>query len=731
MAQHIPITNEPITVDDLVHRAQGYLSPGDTDELRKAYDYAVKIHGNRKRADGTPYILHPLAVAHTLASMQLDMETLQAGLLHGIFKEPGTKATEKELEELFGPDVKEIVCGVTRIDNIEHNTNLDYQAENIRKMLLAMSSDIRILLLKLADRLHLMHLMDMPDTEKKDYAAETMDLYAPLASRLGIDWMKRELEDLAFAHLHPLEYQDLAARVDSSTSDRAIYVEEIKKILTTKLREQGLTDFLILGRPKHLYSIYRKLIAQRIPLEKVYDKVAFRIILKTVRECYEALGLVHSLWVPIDGRFKDFISSPKSNMYQSLHTSVIGPHGDFMEIQIRTEEMDKIAKEGIAAHWAYKEGTAISHKDAKMFQWLKQLIQWLQELKDPKEFLEAFKDELHQGETYVLTPNGEVKELPEGSTPLDFAYAIHTQVGNRCTGAKINGRLVPLKSVLHTGDVVEILTSPHQQPSRGWLSLVKTSRAKSRIRSWLRQDEMEKTLKLGQEICERELRKHNLSLKKLIKTGHLREILKRANSNTMDELLRRVGSGKIRTDQIIDLMLPAELKKAKEEEIPLAVEAAVETAAPPAPKPSTGDAIVIDGIDDMLIKISQCCLPMPGDDVMGFITTGRGISVHKALCPNLLATDPERRIEVSWSSSARTQHRAHIQILAHDQKGLLVSICNAITNDDANILNVDAHTSKDNIARLNIVLEVNNIDHLSTLLQHLRQLNQVIEAKRK
>ncbi|MFH1215256.1 MAG: bifunctional (p)ppGpp synthetase/guanosine-3',5'-bis(diphosphate) 3'-pyrophosphohydrolase [Pseudomonadota bacterium] len=731
MAQHIPITNEPITVDDLLRRAQGYLGPNDIDRLRKAYEYAVKIHGNRKRVNGIPYITHPLAVAHTLASMQLDMETLQAGLLHGIFKEPDTQATEKELGELFGPDVKAIVCGVTKIDNIEHNTNLDYQAENIRKMLLAMSSDIRILLLKLADRLHLMHLMDMPDGEKKAFAAETMDLYAPLASRLGIDWMKRELEDLAFAHLHPAEYQDLAAKVDSSTSDRAIYVEEIKELLTTKLREQGLTDFLILGRPKHLYSIYRKLIAQRIPLEKVYDKVAFRIILKTVRECYEALGLVHSLWVPIDGRFKDFISSPKSNMYQSLHTSVFGPHGDFMEIQIRTEEMDKIAKEGIAAHWAYKEGTAISHKDAKMFQWLKQLIQWLQELKDPKEFLEAFKSELDQGETYVLTPNGEVKELPEGSTPLDFAYAIHTQVGNRCTGAKINGRIVPLKTVLHTGDVVEILTSPHQEPSRGWLSLVKTSRAKSRIRQWLRQEEMEKTLKLGQEICERELRKHNLSLKKLIKTGHLKEILKRANSNAMEDLLRKVGSGKIRTDHILDLMLPTELKKQKEEEISVAVETAVETQAPTTPKPASGDAIVIDGIDDMLLKISQCCLPMPGDNIMGFITAGRGISVHKALCPNLLATDPERRIEVSWSSSARTQHRAHIQILAQDQKGLLVSICNAISNDDANILNVDAHTSKDNIARLNIVLEVNNIEHLSTLLQHLRQLNQVIEAKRK
>ena len=731
MAKNAPI-QEQITIENLLHRAGGYLPPPDVDKLRKAYELALKIHGKRKRSNGTPYINHPLTVAHTLATMQLDVETLQAGLLHGIFKEPDCPVTDKDLRAEFGPDVEAIVTGVTKINKVEFNTSLDFQAENIRKMLLAMSSDIRVLLVKLADRLHLMQMMDMPAEEKKSFAVETMDLYAPLASRLGVDWMKRELEDLSFACLYPQEYQDLAARVDSSTTDRASYVEAIKQLLSNKLREQGLTDFKILGRPKHLYSIYRKIIAQNIPLEKVYDKVAFRIILQNVRECYEVLGLVHSLWAPIDGRFKDFISSPKSNMYQSLHTSVIGPHGDFMEIQIRTEEMDRIAKEGIAAHWAYKEGMAVSQKDARLFQWLTQLIQWLQDLKDPKEFLEAFKGELHHAETYVLTPNGEVKELPEGSTPLDFAYSIHTEVGNRCTGAKVNSRLVPLKTVLKNGDMVEILTSPHQQPSRGWLSLVKTSRAKSRIRQWLRQEEMEKSLKLGQEICERELRKHNISLKKLIKTGHLREILKNANVNSLEELLRKVGSGRIRTDQIVELVLPMEAQKEREETEAAAIALAAETSAPPPPiKPSSGNAIEIDGIDGMLIKISQCCLPMPGDEIMGFITLGRGISVHKANCPNLAATDPRRRIEVQWSSSAKTQHRAQIQIVAQDQKGLLVTICNAITNDDANIVNVEAHTSKDQLAMLNIILEVDNIEHLSTLLQHLRQLDQVIEARRR
>lgn len=732
-----PLTDSPlaccenrVSIDEIIDRAGRYMPREDFSGLRKAYEYIRDIYGDRTWKNGQPLIEHPLAVANILASMQLDKETLMAGLLHGVFKAPESPATEKELVDKFGADVTAIVAGVTKINNVTFNTNLDYQAENIRKMLLAMSADIRVLLVKLADRLHFLQILDIPESEIKDFARETMDLYAPLASRLGIDWMKRELEDKAFSYLHPEEYRNLADRIHSSIRDRASYVEEVKKLLSTKLREQGLHDFRILGRPKHLYSIYRKIIAQNIPLEKVYDKVAFRIILQSVRECYEALGLVHSLWVPIDGRFKDFISSPKSNMYQSLHTSVIGPHGEFMEIQIRTEEMDKIAKEGIAAHWAYKEGKAISAKDAKLFQWLKQLIQWLQDLKDPKEFLDVFKGELDRADTYVLTPNGEVKELPKGSTPLDFAYSIHTEVGHHCCGAKVNGRLVPLKTILKNGDVVEILTSANQEPNRGWLAIVKTSRAKSRIRQWLRQEEMEKTLKLGQEICERVLRKYDLSLKKIIKTGHLKEILRRANSNSVEDLLRRVGSGKINTEQIIALMLPTELQEEKEEKSPKVLEVPSEKVSAP-PKPASGDIIEIDGIDGMLVRISQCCLPMPGDEIMGFITSGRGISVHKANCPNLLATDPERRIEVSWSSSEKTQHRAQIQIVAQDKKGLLVTICNAISTDDANILNVDAHTTKNNLARLNIVLEVNNIEHLATLLQHLRQLDEVIEARRK
>jgi len=595
-------------------------------------------------------------------------------------------------------------------------------------MFLAMSADIRVLLILLADRLHDMRVMDIPDKEKRNFAWETLDLYAPLSSRLGVDWMKRELEDLAFSFIYPEEYESLVSKIESSLEDRTVYVEEVQKILSRMLTENGISKYRILGRPKHLYSIFRKLMVQDITLDKVYDKVAFRIILNEVSECYETLGLVHGLWKPIAGRFKDFISSPKSNMYQSLHTSVVGPAGNFIEIQIRTEEMDKIAQEGIAAHWAYKEGKSVSQKDAEMFQWMKQLVHWMQELKDPTEFLDVVKGELQRQDIYVLTPTGEVKELPRDSSPLDFAYAIHTQVGNRCIGAKINGKLLPLKTPLHNGDIVEILTSVNQSPNRGWLTFVKTSRAKNRIRNWLRQDELTKSIKVGEEICDRKLRKHKLSLKKIIKTGHLKEIVKKAGCNSLENLLSRVGSGKITTKKLEELLLPPEIKEEKKEEeiLPDKFTAGKHGAN----KLESGGAIVIDGINDILANISQCCMPMPGDDILGFITTGRGISVHKTNCRNLVQADPARLIDVNWSSEAVGSHQAQLQVTAYDKKGLLVTLCNSITTDDANILHVDAHTNKNNVARLNIKVEVTSLDHLAILIKHLRDVDGVLEAKR-
>jgi len=728
MGTHATIPHNKADFEGLSCQVAEYLPKSDLSTLKEAYLFAKELYGSQKLCDNETKLDHQIEVASIMASMRLDIESLQSAILGRANGTDTNNNTINAIQEKFGKSVSTIVESISRISAIRFNPDLNFQAEKVRKMFLAMSTDIRVLLIIMADRLHDMRIMDMPLKQKRSFAWETLDLYAPLSSRLGIDWMKRELEDLAFEYIYPEEYEYLTSQIESSLADRTVYVDEVKKILTTILTDNGITRFRILGRPKHLYSIFRKLIAQNIPLDKVYDKVAFRIIVNEVSECYEVLGHVHGLWKPIDGRFKDFISSPKSNMYQSLHTSVIGPAGNFIEIQIRTEEMDTIAQGGIAAHWAYKEGKRVSQKDAEMFQWMKQFVSWMQELKDPSDFMDAVKGELQRQDIYVLTPNGEVKELPQESVPLDFAYAIHTEVGNRCIGAKINGKLLPLKTPLHNGDIVEILTSSNQSPNRGWLTFVKTSRAKSRIRNWLRQDELVKSIKVGEEICEKELHKHKLSLKKIIKTGHLKEILKKARSNALEDLLSRVGSGKITTQKLEELLLPPEIKAETKAEEDLVDKFTASTHG--SKKPKSGAAIVIDGIDDILVKISRCCMPMPGDAIMGFITTGRGISIHKMNCRNLEQADPARLIDVNWSPEAVGSHLTQLQVTAYDKKGLLVTLCNSITTDDANILHVDAHTDKNNVARLNIKVEVSSLDHLAILIKHLRDVDGVLEAKR-
>ncbi len=719
-----------VTLPDILARVREYMPDEDLTILEKAYEYAVKVHADKKRISDHSYMSHLLAVSYTLATMRLDLPTITAGLLHGTLKEHSAdSSSQEELIKLFGQDIINLVRGNTKITKVEFNTRLAFQAENVRKMFLAMSADIRVLLVKLADRLHDMQTLDaLPRHRQLEVAWETMDLYAPLASRLGIDWLKRELEDLSFSFIHPKEFTDLAAKIKTSVSERQAYVDQIRKLLSQKLQEQHLKNFKILGRPKHLYSIYKKILAQNIPLEKIYDKVAFRIILHTVGECYEALGIVHSLWPPITSRFKDFISTPKSNMYQSLHTSVVGPNGEFMEIQIRTEEMDQVAKEGIAAHWAYKEGTNVSRKDARLFGWLKQLIQELKELKDPEEFLNTLKTELRSKEVYVITPGGEVKELPLGATPLDFAFAIHTEVGNRCVGAKVNNRMVPLRHKLQNGDQVEIITSSSQKPSRAWLGIVKTSRARSRIRGWLNREENKRSLELGREICERELRKHNINLKKASKSPRFKDALKSLGCNSLEDLQRKAGYGKITIKAIVDTLQPEEEKLRDE---PAAVTSPPDSTSRSGKRKEAGGIIEIDGIDDMLIKISQCCMPVPGDNIMGFITAGRGISIHKMTCQNFLATDHRRHIDVSWSKSKNSVHRARILITTHDKKGVLASLSKAISTEDANIIGLEAKSTDGNLARLTMDLQVTGVDHLSRLIRHLKQLNEVIEVQRR
>ncbi len=709
---------------------RSYLHGIDCTPLEKAYAFARERHKGYIHSSGEPYIQHLLDVSVTLASMKLDLDTIVCGMLHGVLKED--VADIVELEKLFGPDVANIVEGSTKITNVHYDSRLAHQAENIRKLFLAMGSDIRVLLVKLADRLQDMLSLHTSDDERRRHVArETMDLYAPLASRLGIDWLKRELEDLSFQYLFPIEFADLTHHLESTLSEREAYVDEVLAILHDKLKQNNVIPVRILGRPKHLYSIYKKLVAQNIPLERVYDKVAFRIIVHTVKECYEALGTVHADWTPVPGRIKDFVSAPKANNYQSLHTTVSGPRGHFIEIQIRTEEMDRIAQEGVAAHWAYKEGQEISSDDARLFRDLKNLVQQLQEVEDPTEFLDTVRGELFDPDIYVLTPTGEVRELPRGSTPIDFAYAIHSAVGDSCTGAKVNGRLVQLKYALQNGDIVEITTSKNQHPKRAWLQLVQTSRAKTRIRHWLRREEKEKSFQLGREICERELKRLDLSLKKLVKSGHIKLLLKKLRCNSLDDMLSKVGSGVVTVHQIERALKPDEFRREDEKRLEAELLERTSKAEQNRSLSSGREAIDIDGVDDMLVKVSQCCKPVPGDEIIGFITMGSGISIHKANCANLRATDPQRWIDVCWSGTVTSRHCTELLLRAENKRNLLAEISALIATDDADIIELNARTTFDNIAEFKVVLEITGLDHLKVVCQHLQQMPEMIEVRRR
>ena len=714
----------------LLSLTSAYLHEVDLTPLHRAYELVSERHAEHVHESGEPYVDHLLAVASTLASMRLDLDTIVAGLLHGTLKE--NVATREELEQLFGSQVANIVDGATRITNVRYNSQLAHQAENIRKLLLAIGADIRVLLVRLADRLQDMLALDAVSPDEQRYKArETMDLYAPLASRIGIEWLKRELEDLAFRYLQPAEWADLSRRLESSLGERQAYVDEVIDILHRKLKAAGVVPVRLIGRPKHLFSIHKKLVVQKIPLERVYDKVAFRIIVRTVKECYQALGTVHADWTPVPGRIKDFISAPKANNYQSLHTTVSGPRGHFIEIQIRTEEMDRIAQEGVAAHWAYKEGQRISTGDARLFKDLKRLVQTLQEVEDPGEFMDSLRGELFEPDIYVLTPTGEVRELPRGSTPIDFAYAIHSAVGDTCVGAKVNGQMVQLRHELQSGDIVEILTQKNQHPRRAWLQLVKTGRARTRIRQYLRQEERQQSLKLGQEICDRELKKYGLNLSALLKSGHLRLLLKELRCASLDDLMVRVGNGSVTMSTLIRILQPEEFREAEEKRRAEEMLERAKRTARDSRSQDRSEGISIDGVEGLLIKISQCCHPVPGDAIIGFITTGSGVSIHKADCINLLATDPSRWIEVNWSGASQASHRAALLIWAENRKSLLADISSTISADDANIVELNARTTAENRAELEVLLEVVDLQHLQLLQQHLLQMPEVIEVRRR
>ncbi len=707
-----------------------YLPPEDLDLLVKAYAFVALRHGNAKYNYGGRYVDHLVEVGASLASMKLDIATIVAGLLHGSLKEK--VATVDELRELFGEDITNIVNGVTRITNARYNSRQINHAENFRKFILAMGADIRVLLVKLADRLQdMLNLAVAAEDEQRYKARETMDLYAPLASRIGMEWLKRELEDLSFAYMYPDEYQDLATRLESTLGERQIYVEEVIGILNAKLKANKVIPIRIIGRPKHLYSIYKKLLAQKISLDKVYDRVAFRIIVRSVKECYQTLGTVHADWPPVPGRIKDYISAPKANNYQSLHTTVVGPQGHFIEIQIRTEGMDQIAQEGVAAHWAYKEGQSISKNDARLFKDIKQLVQSLKEVEDPSEFMESLKGELFEPDVFALTPTGEVRELPRGSTPIDFAYAIHSDVGDTCVGAKVNGQIVQLKHELQNGDIVEILTQKNQHPKRAWLQFVKTGRARGKIRQFLRKEDNERSLKIGQEVCERELRKLGLTLQGLVKSGHFRLMLKKLRCASLEDMLIKIGSGGLTLTTLTRVLQPDGFAEDEENSLAEEMQNRARRRAMNKAVASQGEIIDVEGVKGMPIKVSRCCHPIPGDPIIGFITTGSGLSIHKADCSNLLSTDAARWIDVAWPQELQQTYRVGLIIRAENKKSLLAAISSTISSDDADIVELTAKTTADNVAELETVLEVRDLSHLELLQQHLRQMPEVLELRRR
>jgi GTP pyrophosphokinase len=701
------------TIDELIEKVLSYRPAANVERIRKAYIFSREAHCSQRRVEGSPYIRHPLAVADILADMKLDGATIAAGLLHDTIEDTGTQ--EKDIREIFGPEIAFLVDAVTKLSKVEFKTKEDAQAENFRKMLLAMSKDVRVILIKFADRLHNMRTIEhLPEEKRRRIAEETLDIYAPLANRLGIGWLRIEFEDLSFKTLMPDLFDELEKKVANRREEQEKYVEEIRDAISERL---ALTEIpaKIKGRIKHFYSIYQKMVKQKIPFEQVYDVLGLRIITDTATHCYDILGIIHSLWPLVPGRFKDFISLPKSNLYQSLHTTVIGPTGDRVEFQIRTEEMDEIAEEGIAAHWRYKEKENVDSKNARFMAWLRDLVK---EIPDAKEFLEAVKGEVIPDTVYVFTPKGDIKELPVGSTPIDFAYSIHTQVGHKCTGAKVNGRIVPLRYKLSSGDVVEIITSPSQGPSKDWLKFVVTQRAKNRIRQYIRVEERSKGIELGTKLLEDEIRRHGLPLA-VLKSEKMEEILKAMNVQSLDDLYVLIGYGKISAHQIVNKFMPE-----KEEEVGLPKPLKV-------PKVSKS-VISIKGIDDVLYHIGKCCMPVPGDRIVGFITRGKGITIHRRECYNLekLAVDNERWIEVEWSHDGEITSQARVYVETIDKPGILASLSALISSVNVNISSVKANATHDKRAMIEFTLEVKNRDQLINLINKISQMDGILDVRR-
>ena len=710
-----------VQFDEIVRKVQAARPADDLTLLRKAYEFTADEHKSQTRLSGEPFVSHPLEVANVLAEMKLDVVCLAAGMLHDVVED--TPTTIERVRQEFGPEVARIVEGVTKISRIEFVTPEAQQAENLRKMVLAMVDDIRVVLVKLADRLHNMRTLEhLPAEKRTRIARETLDIYAPIAHRLGMGKIRGELEDLAFRNLEPEAYEEVKQAVESRRKISEDFLKQVCAMVESKMKEHSI-PVRIEGRIKRLYSIWQKLKRQHVSIEEVYDLLAIRIITDTVKNCYAALGVIHNTWRPVPGRIKDFIAIPRPNLYQSLHTSVIGPHGQPFEVQIRTDEMHRVAEQGIAAHWKYKDGHPLMHQDEDRFAWLRHLVEWQQEMRDPGEFLSTLRIDLYPQEAYTFTPKGKVIVLPRDATPIDFAYAIHTEVGHRCVGAKVNGRIVPLKYRLKNGDIVEIVTQTNHSPSRDWLALVKTSRARNKIKHWINVAQRQQAVEMGKKLLEKEARKFDVSLKK-ISAEDYQQAAREYGCAQLDDLYADLGYGKFSARQVLAKLAPSVSTDAgKSRGISDTIKRALGF--------SRDTAIQVHGHDDLLVYRAKCCNPIRGEAIAGYITRGKGIAVHSESCPNVqnLMYDANRRINVEWAGTKYSLYPVKLTLQTADRQGLLAEVTSVISNVRSNIQNIEARTGDDK-ASIDVTLDIVDVDHLGQIVSSLRKIDGVFEVER-
>jgi GTP pyrophosphokinase len=721
-------------IEYLLDKASTYLKENDLIRIREAYEFADQAHNGQVRKSGEPFILHPLAVAEILVDMQMDVTSIIAALLHDVVED--TTVSLDVVKERFGSTCAMLVDGLTKLEKIQFRSKEEQQNENYRKMFVAMAQDIRVILIKLADRLHNMRTLKYQSEEnQRRIAYETLEIFCPIAHRLGMSAIKWEMEDIALRYLNPQQYYRIANMMRKKRKEREAYIEDVIKEIREKLQEMGIQGD-ISGRPKHIYSIYRKMTHKNKQFNEIYDLMAIRIIVDNIKDCYATLGIVHTLWKPMPGRFKDYIAMPKPNMYQSLHTTVIGPKGEPTEVQIRTWEMHRTSEYGIAAHWAYKEGTVVPNGNfEEKMSWFREILELQNEAQDASEFMESLKMDFFSDLVYVFTPKGEVIELPAGSVPLDFAYRIHTEVGNRTIGAKVNSRIVPLDHKLKTGDIVEILTSKHSYgPSRDWLKIAQSSHARSKIRQWFKKEKREENVARGRELLERELRRLGLEPPAFMTENQLLEVARKFNFNDIEDMFSAIGFGGITAAQVCTRLTEKLRKEAEEAQQKLLSEEIREVKNPEGKKSRPTHGIRVKGADNLLVRFARCCNPVPGDDIIGYITRGRGVSVHRTDCANLNATakdeEAERIIEVEWEESLEANYSVEIEITGHDRRGLMNEVLQAVSESKTNISAVSGRADRNKMAVMHMTILIRNLDHLQSVVDKIKRVKDVYSVQR-